>query len=93
MAQIINNHKSQPSLQETPCISTNQKQPITGQESQKAILPCKCKTRHAIPACQVHTSYPSMNSKRHCIKGAARVQNSGIAETAEKGVGVRRAQY
>ena len=72
--------------------------PIRNSQSQarkarQAIPACKCKIRHDIPAYQAQTSYSSMNSKRHCIKGDTRPQNSGIAETAEIAVGVRRDQY
>ena len=45
------------------------------------------KARHPIPACKAQTSYPSMHSESHCIKGAARAQNN------EQAVGVRRTQY
>ena len=35
----------------------------------------------------MQTSYASMHSKGHCIKGAAGAQNSGVA------VGIRKVQY
>ena len=57
------------------------KGPIKNSQSQAR------KPRQAIPACKMYTSYPSMYSKRHCIKGATRAQNAAVA------VGVRRAQY
>ena len=65
-------------------ISCSQSQ---ARKARHTIPACNCKARHAIPACKVQTSYPSMHSKSHCIKGAARTQNSGQA------VGVRRTQY
>ena len=93
MVQIINNHQTWPSLQQTPfnkCQSetANHRPGKPDKLSQHA----SAKTQ-AIIACKVQTSYPSTHSKGHCIKGAARGQNSGIAETVEIAVGVRRAQY
>ena len=103
MVQIINNHKSWPSLQQAPL---NKHQSATANyrpgkpdilSKHASLKPDKlsqhAKHRQAIPACKAQTSYPSMHNRSHCIKGAARAQNSGMVETAKIAVGVRRAQY
>ena len=45
--------------------------PISNNQSQArhAIPACNYKARHTIPAYKAQTSYPSMLSKSHCIKG------------------------
>ena len=82
--QIMNSHQSHPWI----CTSQSQTR-----KARHTIPACKCETRQAIPACKAQTSCPSMHIKCHCIKRAAKAQNSGIAETAKIVVGVRRAQY
>ena len=93
MVQIMNSHQSWPSLQQTP-LGKHQSATANHRLGKPGTLSQHVNAyQTSYPCMQVQTSYPSMHSKGHCIKGAARAQISGIAETAEMAVGVRRAQY
>ena len=76
MVQTINNHQSWPSLQQTSLDKCH-----TATANHRQGKP------DSYPSMEVQkkTSYPSMHGKRHCIKGAARAQNSGISMGVRKG--------